>query len=108
MKHINKGKYGQVSQHTEIQASRRDSYVSLLKNASRALNIQSSSDLDEQSTQSDSLSLFKRNGTVIPNRSLIIKGQKRPWTVGNYLLAVKKAPSQVKLSIGYVISPDVS
>ena len=35
------------------------------------------------------LSLFKMNGARILNRTVTVKGNKKPWTLGNYLLMMK-------------------
>ena len=51
-----------------------------------------------------SLSLFKLNGTRILDEDVTIRGKLKPWTIGNYLLLIKKSPSNVKLGVGYCTS----
>lgn len=54
------------------------------------------------------LSLFKINGTRVVNKSVTVKGNKKPWTIGNYLLLMKKSPSAVKIGVGYVFQSKLS
>ena len=53
--------------------------------------------LEENGDEAD-LTLFRSDGTVIPNEEM----NSLPWTVGNYLRSIKAA-SQVKLGVGYLI-----
>ena len=48
------------------------------------------------------ISLFKVNGARILDEPITLKGKAKRWTLGNYLLLLKKAPSNVKLGIGYL------
>ena len=82
---------------TEIEAQRSDSYRDIIECASKVLNI--------QPILGKSLALFKYNGVTIVDSDLTVKGGKK-WTLGSYLLACKKSPSQVKFGIGYVSDPD--
>ena len=34
--------------------------------------------------------------------------KKKPWTIGNYLLMMKKSPSSVKIGVGYIELSDLS
>ena len=52
-------------------------------------------------------SLFKLNGAQVLSEDININGKVKPWTLGRYLLLMKKSPSNVKLGIGH-ISVEVS
>ena len=82
---------------TEIEARRSDSYCDIIERASKVLNI--------EPMPGKSLSLFKYNAVTIVDSDLTVKGEKK-WTLGSYLLACKKSPSQVKFGVGYVSDPD--
>ena len=84
---------GYGSNLVEIEASRDDSYNTLLSRAAEALQIKSG--------RKDALRLYKPSTACIPDMDLTVKFVKRKWTLGNYLLAVKKAPSQIKFGVGY-------
>ena len=47
------------------------------------------------------LSLFKMNGARLLDENVTVKGNQKPWTLGNYLLLMRKSPSNVKLGVGY-------
>ena len=83
---------------TEIEAQTSDSYHDIIEHASKVLNLPTSPDKP--------LALFKYNGVTIVNSDLTVKGEKRKWTHGSYLLACKNSPSQVKFGVGYVSDPD--
>lgn len=91
MEHLGKGKFNQVSGHREVQLARDDTYLAVVAMAAGALKLK---DLG-------ALSLFRQNGTVILNGSLTVKGARKPWTIGNYLLAIKKSAHQIKLGVGH-------
>ena len=55
-----------------------------------------------KSGRKDVLRLYKPSTACIPYMDLTVKSVKRKWTSGNYLLAIKKAPSQIKFGVGYV------
>ena len=83
---------------TEIEAQRSDSYCDIIERASKVLNLPTS--------PGKSIALFKYNGVAIVDSDLTVKGEKKKWTLGSYLLACKKSPSQVKFGVGYVSDPD--
>ena len=83
---------------TEIEAQRSDSYCDIIERASKVLNLPTS--------PGKQLALFKYNGVAIVDSDLTVKGEKKKWTLGSYLLACKKSPSQVKFGVGYVSYPD--
>ena len=84
---------GNGSQLLEIAASRDDEYDRLLCRATKALGMK---------TEGKRFGLFKPNTAKVPNAKLSVKSCERKWTLGNYLLAVKKAPSQIKFGVGCV------
>ena len=45
------------------------------------------------------LSLFKMNGARVLNEPVLVCGKHKPWTLGNYLLMLRKGASKVKLGI---------
>ena len=47
---------------------------------------------------------FKMNGARIVDRPVSVKGKKKPWTMGSYLLMMK-SPSAVKIGVGYISEP---
>lgn len=53
------------------------------------------------------LSLFKLNGARILDEEITIGGKTKPWTMGSYILLMKKSPNNIKLGVGY-ITPDSS
>lgn len=84
---------GYGSNLIEIEASRDDSYNNIISHASKVLRIR----LDGKK-----LCLFKPSTACVPNMELTVKSCKKKWTLGNYLLAEKKVPSQVKFGVGYM------
>ena len=93
MEHVGRGKFSQVSGYREVQLSRDDCYLSVVTVAAVSLKV-----------KDRGLTLFRQNGTVIQNCELSVKGNRKPWTIGNYLLAIKKSPHQIKFGLGK--SPD--
>ena len=83
---------------TEIEAQRGDSYRDIIECASKVLNL--------PRIPGKPLALFKYNGVTIVDSDLTVKGEKKKWTLGSYLLACKKSLSQVKFGIGNVSDPD--
>lgn len=84
----------------EIEARRSDNYAAFAGRAARKCDIKSDKNME--------LSLFKLNGARVLDSEVTIKGKQKPWTLGNYLLLMKKAPSAVKMGVGHVIVPDNS
>ena len=80
----------------EIEACKGDKYVTFAKRASIKCR------LNHQ--EGKELALFKLNGARILDEDVTIKGRLKPWTLGNYLLLMKKSPSSVKLGVGYFTS----
>ncbi len=75
----------------EIEASKSDSNSCLLDTVILKLNS------CEPKTK---MSFFKLNGTRILNEDLIIDGNKRKWTLGNYLRVIKRSPGRLMLGYG--------
>ena len=84
---------GYRSNLIEIEASRDDLYDTILSRATEALHIE---------PERRKIYLYKPSTACIPNMDLTVKSVKKKWTLGNYLLAVKKVPSQIKFGVGYV------
>lgn len=82
------------SSFVEIEAHRSDTYRSFVDKAARKLKMGYRS--------GNMLSLFKMNGARVLNEEINLNGKDKPWTLGNYLLKMKKSPTSVKLGIGYV------
>ena len=98
------GGYQRYKQHSSIEithARRRDNYSEFAEKAVLAL------ELEQPALVSSSL--FKTSGgALIANDDIIINGQTRAWTIGNYLTLLKKSPSNVQIGVGYVLSDDHS
>ena len=76
----------------EIEVNRGYTYEETVLCAATALGIHS----DDRA-----FALYKSNTARIHNAELLVKSKNIKWTVGNYLLHVKKGPSQVKFGVGY-------
>lgn len=85
------------SPYVEIDACKSNKYVTFAKRASIKCR------LNRQ--EGKELALFKLNGARILDEDVTIKGRLKHWTLGNYLLLMKKSPSSVKLGVGYFTSP---
>lgn len=48
--------------------------------------------------------LYKCSGARISHTPLTIKGEKREWTLNNYLLLLKKSPNTVTIGVGCAAS----
>ena len=46
--------------------------------------------------------LFKMNGSIVFDDDITLKGCDKPWTIGRYLLLLKKSAQNVKFGIGIV------
>ena len=92
MKKTSKGSYGRNSPYVEIEAGRNDGYKLFVKRAAAACNI--------SEKEGKVLSLFKLNGAVFRDVDIEIKGRDKPWTIGNYLLLMKRSSTQAKLGVG--------
>ena len=46
--------------------------------------------------------LFKMNGSMVLDDDITLKGCNKPWTIGRYLLLLKKSAQNVKFGIGIV------
>jgi len=93
------GKQGTVSRVKsgsliEINAYRGDSYSVIARKAAKKCQL-------TQVAGNLSLALFKLNGALILDEEVTINGKTRPWTLGNYLLLMKKSPANIKLGVGY-------
>ena len=76
----------------EIQADRSNSYTDVIDQARREFLMQPS--------EGKKIILFRHTGAVISDAPVSIKGKEKKWSLGCYLLASKKSPSQVKFGIG--------
>lgn len=65
------------SPYIQIEACRSDSYRVFA----------------EKAAQNKELLPLKLNGAMILDEPITVKGKSRPWTLGNYLLLMKKAPN---------------
>ena len=78
----------------EMEAYRSDSYSTFVKRAAHKCHL--------TGKKNKFLSLFKLNGARVLDEDVTIKGKAKPWTLGNYLLLMKKSPNNVKMGIGYI------
>ena len=81
----------------EMEANKSDNYTTFAKKAAIKCR------LSEE--KGKLLSLFKLNGARVLDESVTMKEKLKPWTLGNYLLLMKKSPSNVKLGVGYFTPP---
>ena len=94
MKPSTAGIFRRTSSHFEIEALKDDKYDAFVRRAAEACNI--------SAKEGKVLTLFKMNGAVIRDVPMMLKGyrKERSWTIGNYLLLMKKSASQVKIGVG--------
>ena len=78
----------------EVEGYRRDSYSTFIKRAAHKLSL--------HGQKGKYVSLFRLNGARVLDEEVTVKGKTKPWTLGNYLLLMKKSPNHVKMGIGYV------
>jgi len=90
---------GQGCPVVEIEAQRTDSYRGAAERAANILKI--------HPVPGKSFALYKYSGIAISD-DLTVRDEKKKWTLGTYLLACKKSPSQIKLGIGYLSDDDHS
>lgn len=83
------------SPYIEMSVKRSDCYKTVARRAAKKCHLAYHG--------SESLSLFKLNGARILNEDVIIGGKTKPWTMGNYILLMKKSPSNIKLGVGRVM-----
>lgn len=78
----------------EIRAKKSDSYETFVDKAAKKclVTIQ----------EGKILQLFKLSSARILNEAMSIYGKQKPWTVGNYLLMVRKSASNIKLGVGCI------
>lgn len=99
MKESRPGVFARAKQpFVEIEANKSDSYTVFARKAAIKCRLGSEE-------KGKVLSLFKLNGARVLNESVTVKGKQKPWTLGNYLLLMKKSPSNVKLGVGYFTPP---
>ena len=68
---------GVGSELVEIEADRNDSYSELVDRAVEALKL----------PDGKNFTLYKYNTARIPDTDLNVKGSRKKWSLGNYLLA---------------------
>ena len=78
----------------EVEGYRSDSYTTFTKRAAHKLSL--------RGEKGKYVSLFRLNGARVLDEEVTVKGKGKPWTLGNYLLLMKKSPNHVKMGIGYV------
>ena len=84
----------------EIEARRSDTYEEFARRAALALYI-------TVPPNSGKLTLFKAsNGAAILCKDVNIKGKTKHWTLGNYLLLLKKSASCTKIGCGVMFEDD--
>ena len=88
---------GYDSNLEEIEANRDDSYEDIISRVVTALHLPK---------VGQTFALYRPNTAHIPNADLTVNLQKRKWTLGNYLLVLKKSPSQIKFGVGFSDSGD--
>ena len=80
-------------------AKRSDSYLVFARKPAQICRLAAEPGLD--------LCLFKLNGARILNEPITVRGRStstvRPWTLGNYLLLMKKSPALCKIGVAYAL-----
>ena len=71
------------SPFVEMEAKKSDSYTIFTKRAAKRCHL--------GEAEGKILSLFKLNGARVLNECVTVKGKVKPWTLGNYLLLMKKS-----------------
>lgn len=84
--------------YIKVEANRCDSYRTFAEKAARKCRL-----LYKEEKE---LALFKLNGARILNEPIHVKNRNgkssvRPWTLGNYLLLMKKSPAVCKIGVAY-------
>ena len=81
------------SPYIEMEAKRSDSYLVFARKAAKTCRL------------ADEPGLVQLNGARILDESITVRGRStstvRPWTLGNYLLLMKKSPSLCKIGVAY-------
>lgn len=88
------------SPYIEMSARRSDCYRAIANRAAKKCHLICHG--------SKTLSLFKLNGAQILDEEVIVSGKTKPWTIGNYMLLMKRSPSKTKLGVGQVTPSDVN
>lgn len=99
MKEVKSGVYSRAKStpYIEIKAQKSDDYDTFCKKAAKACKLKGKGYKE--------LCLFKMNGAQILNEPIgTSTGKQKKWTIGTYLVAIKRAPANVKIGIGYMKS----
>lgn len=101
MKEGRPGVYGRAkSPLVEVEAYRTDSYKAFVDKAARKCHL--------VPRKNKVISLFKLNGARVLDEPITVKNKVKQWTLGNYLLLMRKSPNSVKMGIGYVVDSNMS
>ena len=94
MKPSKGGIFRRDSNYFEIEALKDDDYDAFVQRAGEACMV--------SVKEGKVLTLFKMNGAVIRDVPMLLKGYRseRPWTIGNYLLLMKRSATQAKIGVG--------
>lgn len=105
-----KSGYTKVGDYVEVRVPRRARYTEVVQSAALAvgLNEESSSEEELLATSQGELSLFRSEGTRVPDSPLDLS-TLTPWTVHEYMNSFpsyRRTGIAVKLGVGYI--PSVS
>ena len=77
-------------------ASKEDTYGEVAEQAAEEVGLQKPDD-------DHFLALFRPvAGSVICDKDLIVNGQVKPWTLGNYITKLHRSPSDIRFGVGVV------
>ena len=96
-----KGKYETCTSYTEVEVSRRDTYVTFAQKSAFAVGF-----LDGE----DDLALFKPKGGVkVSNKCITLQnGVKVPWSIGAYLQRARKSSDKVIFGVAYEVQASIT
>lgn len=80
----------------EIEVARSLGYTQFAERAAAELHMKS------PNGSNATLALFKCNGARIMSTPLTLQGQKKEWSLSNYLQLLKKNPSTVTIGVGFM------
>lgn len=69
----------------EMEAYRTDTYSTFVRRAAQKCRL--------REKENNIISLFKLNGARVLDEPVTLKGKAKRWTLGNYLLLMKKSPN---------------
>ncbi|XP_065887583.1 uncharacterized protein [Dysidea avara] len=82
------------SPYVEVQTKKTEGYDAFALKAARSCRV--------SVQRGQKLALFKMNGARILSENVTVKGKEKPWTIGSYLLMIKKSANSLKIGVGCI------